>query len=64
MSVVNVTPMDEKRLHVYPLNDYRDHVIDPTVDCWCHPTMTEDGIVVHNAIDGREKFERGEVRVQ
>lgn len=64
MSIVNVTPADEQRMHVYPLHDYREHVIDPKVDCWCRPTLTEDGIVVHNAMDGREKFETGEVKLQ
>lgn len=51
-------------MHVYPLHDYREHVIDPSVECWCRPTLTEEGIVVHNAMDGREKFETGEVKLQ
>lgn len=64
MSARTVTPMDEGRWHVYPVNDYREHVIDPRVECWCRPVVDEDGIVLHNAMDGREKLESGEVKLQ
>ena len=36
--------------HVYPVNDLREHSI---TDCWCSP-IDDDGIVVHNSLDGRE----------
>ena len=42
---------------VTPINDLREHI--PGVDCWCQPFMDED-VIVHNALDGRERFERGE----
>jgi hypothetical protein len=42
--------------HVYPVNDFRDHSV---VRCWCRP-IDDDGVVVHNSLDGREFFERGE----
>ena len=45
--------------HVYPLNDLREHVLEG-VNCWCHPRIDdEDGLVVHNAADEREKYETG-----
>jgi hypothetical protein len=42
--------------HVYPVDDLREHVV---TDCWCGP-VDDDGIVVHNSLDGREMYERGE----
>jgi hypothetical protein len=42
--------------HVYPFNDLREHSL---ADCWCRPT-DDDGIMVHNSLDGRELYERGE----
>ena len=50
-------------LHVYPLEDLREHEI--TTQCWCHPEVDEDDeICVHNALDGREAYESGERKVQ
>lgn len=46
--------------HVVPTNDLREHSCDVTVPCWCKPETTEDGVIVHNSMDGREKFETGE----
>jgi len=43
--------------HVLPNNDLKDH--EETGLCWCKPTY-EDGVYVHNSMDGREKFETGE----
>ena len=45
------------QLHVVPINDLRDHVT--SVDCWCSPIINDDGIVIHNSLDGREKYENG-----
>jgi hypothetical protein len=47
--------------HVYPENDLRPHVVDAAdgIRCWCRPNIVDD-IIVHNAMDGREYFERGE----
>lgn len=42
--------------HVVPVDDLREH--EP-VSCWCSPTE-DDGVVLHHALDEREKFERGE----
>jgi hypothetical protein len=44
-------------LHVIPQGDWREH--EPRLDCWCRPAV-EDGVAVHNSLDGRELFERGE----
>lgn len=43
--------------HVVPLEDLREH--DPDRACWCKPVLDE-GVIVHNAMDGREAFETGE----
>lgn len=48
-------------IHVYPLNDYRDHCVDGG-NCWCRPRVLDDGedtIVVHNSMDRREEHEQG-----
>lgn len=46
--------------HVTPLNDLREHEWD--FCCWCTPQCDADepSVIVHNAADGREKFETGE----
>ena len=47
------------RNHVYPANDLREHLL---INCWCGPA-DDDGIVVHNSLDGRELYERGNRKV-
>ena len=58
----------ENTVHVYPVNDLREHNLDcifpvigpPYCECACLPEYTEEGeslIVVHNSFDGRENFE-------
>jgi hypothetical protein len=42
--------------HVYPFNDLREHSL---TNCWCRPT-DDHGILVHNSLDGRERYERGD----
>ncbi len=50
-------------IHVVPLNDLREHYTTKT--CWCNPSYDEeDGIIVHNALDQREKYETGELKQQ
>lgn len=46
-------------LHVVPVNDLREHSTDSDKACWCKP-REEDGVIVHNSMDGREAFETGE----
>jgi hypothetical protein len=54
--------------HVYPVNDLRDHVTEGAANkCWCHPEFDEvegELIVIHNALDQREKYETGELKPQ
>jgi hypothetical protein len=46
-----------RALHVVPRGDLREHDINKS--CWCRPT-DEGDVVVHNAMDEREKYETGE----
>ena len=55
-----ITIPDLAPYHVVPLNDLREHITDIDVPCWCSPTVNEDGIIIHNSMDGRERFETGE----
>lgn len=51
--------------HLVPVNDLREHETNG-LRCWCKPELEEekDGtIVVHNALDGREQYETGELKV-
>lgn len=45
--------------HVLPDGDWRDHDVD--APCWCAPYQ-DDGVIVHNSMDQRERYERGELR--
>ncbi|WP_225784250.1 hypothetical protein [Xenophilus sp. Marseille-Q4582] len=49
-----------RELHVIPLEDLREHECGK--GCWCRPAEDDEEPVVnrHNAMDGREAFERGE----
>ena len=50
--------------HIVPNEDLRPH--QPAVDCWCHPTEDDEvpGVWMHHALDGRERYESGELRLQ
>lgn len=55
--------MSPGRYHIIPIDDLREH--EATPDCWCCPTeCEEDGTVVHNALDNREAYETGSLRLQ
>lgn len=56
-------PTDSGDVHVVPENDLKPH--DLSMRCWCRPVrdMVED-VVVHNAMDQRERYERGEILPQ
>lgn len=43
--------------HVIPINDLKEHI--DSEDCWCGPWPSDDepNVIVHNSLDGREKFE-------
>ena len=49
----------EEPMHIYPLFDLRDHILEG-FKCWCKPEENDYGVIVHNSMDGREKFETGE----
>lgn len=63
---IEVVPpfVDEDRVtHVTPLNDLRDHHHNSRGKCWCRPYIECDDngwLVLHNSMDGRESFERGD----
>lgn len=45
--------------HVLPIGDLCEH--EESQNCWCNPIHDDDyPIIIHNALDGREKFETGE----
>lgn len=52
---------DGKPVHVYPLDDLKAHTLSGR-RCWCKPQVIQ-GVIVHNAADGREEIETGERRV-
>jgi hypothetical protein len=52
-----VTLHEDGEVHVIPQNDLRDH--EESTTCWCQPHF-DDGVIVHNSMDQRELFERGE----
>jgi hypothetical protein len=47
------------KYHIVPTNDLREHRTDSGIHCWCRPKQDEDGLIVHNSMDGREKYETG-----
>jgi hypothetical protein len=52
-----VTQTPSGHLHIYPLDE--PHQLDGA-ECWCKPNTFEYGIIVHNSMDAREEYERGE----
>lgn len=46
-------------IHVMPVADLREHNCTPL--CWCRPLRddADPEIVLHNAMDRREQYERG-----
>lgn len=48
--------MDKERVHIYPINDQREHTLVGEF-CRCQPSVADAGhsvLVIHNAYDGRE----------
>jgi hypothetical protein len=46
-----------RRIHIIPVGD-PEPLHTATQDCLCHPLVESDGLVIHNAWDLREKWER------
>lgn len=54
-----------KVYHVLPINDLKEHSEDDDILCWCKSTVEdhEKGqLIIHNSMDGREKYETGKLR--
>lgn len=48
-------------INILPINDLRPHT--ECENCWCEPRIEQHGdshMVIHNALDEREKYETGE----
>lgn len=53
-----VIPEADGPYHVIPIWDMRNHTVSEA--CWCRPQRNEEGTLVHNSMDRREEYERGE----
>jgi hypothetical protein len=51
--------LDNGERHVIPQDDLCLH--DATPDCLCCP-FDDDGVWIHNSADGREQYERKQLR--
>ena len=49
-----------RHIHTIPLNDKSLH--SAQITCRCSPLLKDDGVVLHNAYDSREKFERQNIQ--
>lgn len=43
-------------IHVMPINDLLEH--QQSRNCLCNPE-DDEGVIIHNSLDGRENFETG-----
>lgn len=65
MNTIPAQVPDDLISHSYPVNDLREHDTRRGA-CWCRPMIVESGFgyaVMHNSMDGREFYERGERRL-
>lgn len=47
-----------QRVHIIPVG-HPEPLHHCNAECWCHPLLKENGeIAIHNAKDGRERWER------
>ena len=49
-------------LNVMPNEDFREH--EASINCWCHPIpdAEQPTVIVHNSMDQRELYERGDLK--
>lgn len=47
---------------IWPIDDLKDHVLWPG-PCWCGATEDAEGVVMHDSMDQRERYESGELRL-
>lgn len=61
---VDVVHEPEHGIHVVPVDDLREHTCSCT--CWCRPVddHEEPDVWMHNSLDQRERYEKGELRPQ
>jgi len=54
--------MPEYETHIIPIDDYREHFV--SIDCWCSPKRDDEEyeLIIHNSMDGREKYQSGEIK--
>ena len=65
MSASAAHPGDsEAECHIIPLGDFREHEV--SCGCWCGPEPHPEypDVMLHRALDQRERYERGELRLQ
>lgn len=65
MTASAVYPGDEEVLcHIVPIGDWREH--EASCACWCRPTPIDGNpeVMQHNAMDQRDRLERGEIHIQ
>lgn len=64
MAAENLSVDCEDDLHVVPLADLRDH--DVSRHCWCRPDEDDEtlGLFIHHALDQRERYATGELKLQ
>lgn len=60
LKILNEEDLAAKRIHTIPLNDKSLH--SAQITCRCSPLLKDDGVVLHNAFDSREKFERQNIQ--
>lgn len=60
----NLRPEGVQEIHVIPRADLRAH--DVGRECWCSPEqdVEQPCVFIHNSLDRREEYERGELRLQ
>lgn len=46
-----------ENIHIVPIDDLKEH--EDSIECWCNPYEVEEGVIVHNSMDRREKHENG-----
>ncbi|HDR0738531.1 hypothetical protein NMV02_10975 [Pasteurella multocida] len=54
--------MNRELIHVYPVNDLREH--EHSENCWCKPIVLESAdICIHHAMDQRDSYENSELKM-
>jgi hypothetical protein len=60
LEILDEEDPEVRRIHTIPLNDKSLH--SAQITCRCSPLLKDDGVVLHNAFDSREKFERQNIQ--